>query len=99
MAGYWTERQKLIAWLTTRIKQGQSKGEIRDCDAAAAAKARLAATEYSVTWAERESRKRMIGNAEEVATLLVRGLLAPECDFAAVMQEVRDASGVFLSAN
>ena len=99
MAGYWTERQKLIAWLSARIKQGQAKGEIRDCDAAAVAKAMLAATEYSVTWAERENRKRMTGNAEEVATLLVRGVLAQERDFAAVMQEVHDASGVFLSAN
>lgn len=99
MAGYWTERQKLIAWLTARLKQGQAKGEIRECDAAAAAKALLAATEYSVTWAERENRRRMIGNAEEVATLLVRGLLSGKCDFDAVMNEVRDASGVFLSAN
>lgn len=99
MSGYWTERQKLVTWLNARIKQGQSKGEMRDCDAAAVAKAMLAATEYSVTWAERENRERMIGNAEEVATLLVRGVLAGKCDFAAVMQEVRDASGVFLSAN
>ncbi len=99
MSGYWKERQKLIAWLSARLKQGQMKGEVRDCDAAALAKALLAATEYSVTWAERENRRQMIANAEEVATLLVRGVLAEECDFAAVMKEVHDASGVFLSAN
>ena len=99
MSEYWKERQKLIAWLSARLKQGQAKGEIRDCDAATVAKAMLAATEYSVTWAERENRKRMTGNAEEVATLLVRGVIARERDFAAVMNEAREASGVFLSAN
>lgn len=99
MSDYWKERQKLIAWLSARLKQGQAKGEIRDCDAATVAKAMLAATEYSVTWAERENRKRMTRNAEEVATLLVRGVIARERDFAAVMNEAREASGVFLSAN
>lgn len=99
MSGYWKERQKLVTWLSGRLKQGQAKGEIRGCDTAAVAKALLAATEYSVTWAERANRRQMIANAEEVATLLVRGVLAPECDFAAVMREIHDASGVFLSAD
>ena len=41
----------------------------------------------------------MARNAEEAATLLVRGLLSDECGFDNVMNEVRGASGVFLSAN
>lgn len=99
MAGYWAERQKLVAWLSARLRQGRENGQFRECDADTVAKALLAATEYSVTWAEREDRKRMTGNAEEVATLLVRGLLSNECDFDAVMKEVCGVSGVFLSAN
>ena len=76
MAAHWKEREKLLAWLRARLREGHAKGEFVACDVAAVAKAMLAATEYSVTWAERADRARMQANADEVASLLVRGLLA-----------------------
>ena len=76
LAAHWKEREKLLQWLRARLREGRAKGEFVACDGAAVAKAMLAATEYSVTWAEREDRARMRKNAEEVASLLVRGVLA-----------------------
>jgi len=76
MAAYGKEREKLLAWLRARLRQGHAKGEFVACDAATVAKALLAATEYSVTWAEREDRLAMRRTAEEVASLLLRGVLA-----------------------
>jgi AcrR family transcriptional regulator len=76
LAAHWKERERLLAWLRARLREGQGKGEFAACDVAVAAKAMLAATEYSVTWAERTDRARMRKNAEEVASLLVRGVLA-----------------------
>jgi|TARA_B100000614_G_scaffold249215_3_gene257933 AcrR family transcriptional regulator len=77
MAAHWKEREKLLVWLRARLREGHAKGEFVACDAAAVAKAMLAATEYSVTWAERADISRLKRNAEEVAALLVRGVLAP----------------------
>lgn len=99
MATYWQERQKLLTWLAARLRQGRSKGDIRDCDVMTVARSMLAATEYSVTWAERENRTRMARDAEEVAALLVRGVLAQERDFAAVVDEARAAFGVLPSTH
>jgi AcrR family transcriptional regulator len=99
MAVYWQERQRLLAWLAARMRQGQRKGDIRDCDPMTVARAMLAATEYSVTWAERENAARMARDAEEVAVLLVRGVLARERDFVAVEREARDAFGVLPSSH
>lgn len=76
LAAHWKEREKLLVWLRARLREGQAKGEFAACDVATVAKAMLAATEYSVTWAERENRNGMRRNAEEVASLLVRGVLA-----------------------
>ncbi|MEQ9529649.1 MAG: TetR/AcrR family transcriptional regulator [Parvibaculaceae bacterium] len=76
LAAHWKEREKLLGWLRARLREGQAKREFAACDGATVAKAMLAATEYSVTWAEREDRARMRRNAEEVASLLVRGVLA-----------------------
>ena len=87
MGAYWKQRQKLLAWLAARLKQGHAKGEFAACDAATVAQAMLAATEYSVTWAEREDRERMAQTAEQVATLLVRGVLADGRDMEAVKAE------------
>jgi len=76
MAAYGKERQKLLAWLRARLREGHAKGEFVACDAATVAKTLLAATEYSVTWAERQDRAQMRRTAEEVASLLLRGVLA-----------------------
>lgn len=87
MATYWKERQKLIVWLAARLKRGQESGDVRGCDAESLARAMLAATEYSVTWAERTDRARMRNQAEELATLLVRGVLSDKRRFAEVKAE------------
>lgn len=76
MAAYGKEREKLLAWLRARLRGGHAKGEFVACDVATVAKTLLAATEYSVTWAERKDRAQMRRTAEEVASLLLRGLLA-----------------------
>lgn len=84
MASYWKERQKLVAWLAARLKRGQESGDIRPCDAESLARAMLAATEYSVTWAERT---RLKEQADELATLLVCGVLSRKRGFAEIKAE------------
>ncbi len=88
MKAYGRQRGKLVDWLVTRLKAGVAKGEFASCDAAVVAQALLAATEYSVTWAERHDRGRIAATAEEVATLLTRGVLAGGRSVEAVKAEV-----------
>lgn len=94
LAAHWKEREKLLHWLRARLREGHAKGEFAACDAAAVAKAMLAATEYSVTWAEREDRSRLARNAEEVASLLVRGVLAAKRDLGEVKAEAASYASV-----
>lgn len=87
MAAYWRQRERLLGWLAARLKGGIAAGEFAPCDAATVARAMLAATEYSVTWAERHDRARIAATAGEVATLLTRGVLAEERRIDAVRAE------------
>lgn len=88
MKAYARQRKKLVSWLVARLKEGMAKGEFAPCDATTAAQALLAATEYSVTWAERHDRGRIAATAAEVATLLTRGVLAGGRSVEAVKAEV-----------
>lgn len=86
---YVKQRDQLIAWLVVRIKKGMSAGMFVDCDAGLIAKAMFAATEISVTWVDRRDFGQIVRAAEELAGLLVRGILAPDYDFALIKAEVK----------
>ena len=92
MNAYARQRKKLVSWLVARLKEGMTKGEFAPCDAATVAQALLAATEYSVTWAERHDRARIAATADTVATLLMRGVLAGGRSVEAVKAEAADFS-------
>ena len=84
---YVKQRDQLIAWLAARIRKGKVSGAFADGDASLIAKAMLSATENSVAWVDRSSIRQIAHAAEELAGLLVRGILAPDHDFAAVKAE------------
>ncbi|WP_185680985.1 TetR/AcrR family transcriptional regulator [Parvibaculum sedimenti] len=87
MTAFWADRNKLVAWIEARLKRGVDAGEFHACDRNMVAKAMIAATEYSVTWAERQDAARIVATAEEVASLLVRGVLAPGRNLNALRRE------------
>lgn len=93
MKAFWADRNRLVTWIGARLKRGGAAGEFLPCDKDVVAKAMIAATEYSITWAERKDAARIAATAEEVALLLVRGVLAPRMSLEAVRREVADFEG------
>jgi len=92
MQAYARQREQLIGWLAARLEAGVAGGEFAACDVPVVAQALLAATEYSVTWAERRDRARIAATADTVATLLTRGVLAGGRSVEAVKAEAADFS-------
>lgn len=84
---YVKQRDQLIAWIAARIRKGKSAGTFVDCDAGLIAKAMLSATENSVAWIDRSASRHIARAAEEMAGLLVRGLLAPGSAFDVIKAE------------
>lgn len=87
MAAFWANRNKLVAWIEVRLKRGMDAGEFQACDRRVVAKAMLAATEYSVIWGAREDAALIAATADELASLLVRGVLAPGRSLNALRRE------------
>lgn len=87
MAAFWADRNKLVTWIEARLKRGMEAGEFRACDREMVAKAMIAATEYSVTWGARRDAARIAATADELASLLVRGVLAPGRSLNALRRE------------
>ena len=89
---YVKQRDQLIAWLAARIRKGKSAGIFVDCDAGLIAKAMLSATENSVAWVDRSAPRHIAHAAEELAALLLRGILMSEADFAGIKAEAETFS-------
>lgn len=89
---YVKQRDQLIAWLAARIRKGKSAGTFIDCDAGLIAKAMLSATENSVAWVDRSDPRHIGDAAQELAALLLRGILASEADFAGIKAEAETFS-------
>jgi len=89
---YVRQRDQLIAWLATRIRKGKSAGTFVECDAGLIAKAMLSATENSVSWVDRSAARYIAHAAEELAVLLLRGILVSEGEFAGIKAEAETFS-------
>lgn len=77
MQAYWQEREKLLRWLAARVKSGIAKDEFLPLDVRTAAQALLAATEGASAWVDRANERKSVRQADELASLMLRGLLAP----------------------